>query len=108
MHVDEEETREREGRGWREEEEDGTFHTIPLRVKEQKHKNTQKKEIHRTATHRVGYSSSGRPMRAYEPSFSYSSGLDGTRVRYSAGMIWSVSMFCVLCVVCGVCLEGEG
>ena len=30
---------------------------------------------------------------AYEPSLMYSSGLEGTRVRYSAGMIWSVSMF---------------
>ena len=33
-----------------------------------------------------------RSIRAYEPSFSYSARLEGTKVRYLAGMIWSVSM----------------
>ena len=35
-----------------------------------------------------------RPTPAAPPRRSHSSGLEGTRVRYSAGMIWSVSMFC--------------
>ena len=40
----------------------------------------------------LGYLSSGRPHIAKLPNFSYSSGLEGTRVKCSAGMIWSVSM----------------
>lgn len=41
---------------------------------------------------RVGYFDTGSPINAKDPSFLYSSGFEGTRVRYSAGMIWSVSM----------------
>src|ERR1700682_3844314 len=40
----------------------------------------------------VGYWSSGSPIMAKLPSFSYSSAMVGTSVRYCAGMIWSVSI----------------
>src|SRR5213075_1556531 len=43
-------------------------------------------------TKRVGYSESGNPQCAYDPNFSYCSGFVGTRFRYCAGIIWSVSM----------------
>src|SRR6185503_711721 len=43
-------------------------------------------------TKRVGYSDSGSPHIAYEPSFTYSSSMVGTRFKYCAGMIWSVSI----------------